>query len=212
MVGLMADDHRFQAAIAEIDAANADDPNTLVVQGQERPKELAHAERMTHWVTHLDPKASPEQLMAARAHHLRRWTILRSEYPEGRAGYLRWRTDLSKQHAADAAVIMRDLGFSEASVSRVETLIRKQGIKTDPAVQTHEDALCLVFLETQFDDVAGRLGREKTVDVVAKTLKKMSPAGLAAAGELPLSDDMASVLNDAVALAQRWADETAGEG
>ena len=38
------DRDRFDRAIATIDAANADDPNTIVVRGDARPKELAHAE------------------------------------------------------------------------------------------------------------------------------------------------------------------------
>ncbi len=72
-------------------------------------------------------------------------------------------------------------------------IIRKEGLSTDPAVtdpgvQTHEDALCLVFLATQLDDVAGRLGEDETVAVLAKTLPKLSAAGLAAAKNLPLDD------------------------
>ncbi|MBA3302861.1 MAG: DUF4202 family protein, partial [Acidimicrobiia bacterium] len=92
---------RFDAAIRAIDAANADDPETIVVDGVVRPKELAHAEMMTAWVRRLDAEASDAQLLAARAHHLRRWTIARSSYPEGRSGYLRWRTHLKKQHATE---------------------------------------------------------------------------------------------------------------
>ena len=64
---------RFARAVAAIDDANADDPNTITVDGVERPKELAHAEMMTDWVRRLDPDASNAQLLAARAHHLRRW-------------------------------------------------------------------------------------------------------------------------------------------
>src|SRR5256885_11503694 len=45
----------------------------------------------------------------------------------------------------------------------------KDGLATDPAVQTHEDALCLVFLETQLLDLADQLGDAKTIDVIRKT-------------------------------------------
>jgi len=34
---------RLARAIAAIDAANADDPETIVVNGETRPKEQAHA-------------------------------------------------------------------------------------------------------------------------------------------------------------------------
>jgi hypothetical protein len=175
---------RLAAALAAIDAANADDPHTIVVDGVERPKEQAHAEMMTAWVHRLDPAATEAQLIAARAHHLRRWAMPRSDFPEGRAGYLRWRTAQKKQHADEVTAILLRVGYDEATVEHVQRIVRKQGLGDDPAVQVHEDALCLVFLETQFDELAGRLGDDKTIDVLRKTAAKMSPAGLAAAQSL----------------------------
>ena len=185
---------RLAAALAAIDAANADDPNTIVVDGVERPKEQAHAEMMTAWVRRLDPDASDEQLIAARAHHLRRWALPRSDFPEGRAGYLRWRTVQKKQHADEVAAILRRVGYDEGSVERVQQIIRKQGLGHDAAVQAHEDALCLVFLETQFAELAERLGDDKTIDVLRKTAAKMSPEGLAAAQGLPYPPEAAALL------------------
>ncbi|HEY4376173.1 MAG TPA: DUF4202 family protein, partial [Acidimicrobiales bacterium] len=87
--------------MAAIDQANADDPSTIVVDGVKRPKEQAHAELMSAWVQRLDPTADDAQLLAARAHHLRRWTSPRTDFPDGRAGYLKWRTALRKRHAHD---------------------------------------------------------------------------------------------------------------
>jgi hypothetical protein len=185
---------RLATALAAIDAANAGDPTTIVVHGVERPKELAHAEMMTAWVRRLDPDCSDEQLLAARAHHLRRWSVPRASYPEGRSGYLRWRTALKAQHAAEVGEILREAGYDDAVAERVGRIVRKQGLGHDPAVQTHEDALCLVFLETQFDELAERLGDDKTIEVLRKTAAKMSPAGLAAAGTLELSPAAADLL------------------
>jgi hypothetical protein len=190
---------RLAAALAAIDAANADDPETLVVGGQRRPKELAHSELMVAWVSRLDPDADELQLLAARAAHHRRWMSPRSSYPEGRAGYLRWRTALRKQHAADVAEILTAAGYDDASVRRVSAIVGKVGLGTDPAVQVHEDALCLVFLRTQFDDLAERLGDDKTIEVLRKTAAKMSPAGLAAAQALPFSPAGAALLTRALA-------------
>jgi hypothetical protein len=189
---------RFGRAIAAIDAANADDPNVLVIDGVSRPKEQAHAELMTEWVRRLDPDADEAQLLAARAHHLRRWTLPRDDYPLGRAGYLRWRTALKAQHADEVGAILHDSGYGDEVVERVQHIVRKESLRTDPAVQTHEDALCLTFLQTQFADLAGRLGDDKTVDVVAKTLAKMSDQGRAAALELPLRPDERSLVERAL--------------
>jgi hypothetical protein len=188
---------RFDAAIAAIDAANADDPNTIVVHGQTRPKELAHAEMMTAWVQRLDPGADAAQRLAARAHHLRRWTLPRDAYPDGRRGYLQWRTALKRQHAEDVASILHETGYDPETIERVQHIIRKENLVNDPQVQTHEDALCLVFLETQFAELADRLGDDKTVEVVRKTLAKMSGRGIGFAVELPLSAEQFALIERA---------------
>jgi hypothetical protein len=179
---------RFDKAIVAIDAANADDPETIVVRGEQRPKEQAHAELMTERVRELDPDADEAQLLAARAHHLRRWSIPRSSFPDGRAGYLRWRTTLNRQHASDVGSILASAGYDDATVERVQRIIRKEGLKTDPAVQTHEDALCLVFLETQLAELVERLGDDKSVDVIAKSLRKMSDRAVEVALGLPMDE------------------------
>ncbi len=194
----MAAGGRFEQAIAAIDAVNADDPNTIEVGGEVRPKELAHAELMTSWVRRLDPDADEAQLLAARAHHLRRWSLPRSSHPDGRAGYLRWRTALRKQHAVELAALLTGVGYDDATVGRAQAIVGKVGLGTDPAVQVHEDALCLVFLETQLARTAEQLGDDKVVDVVRKTAAKMSPAGLAAAATLALGPRERSLLERAL--------------
>ena len=178
---------RFDAAIAAIDAANADDPHTIVVGGAVRPKEQAHAEMMTTWVRRLDPDADDAQLLAARAHHLRRWTSPRTDYPAGRAGYLRWRTALKARHAEEVGALLEASGYDSATIERVQAIVRKDHLRSDPATQTHEDALCLTFLETQLGGVEEQLGDDRTVEVVRKTWAKMSPKGREAALALDLA-------------------------
>ena len=195
---------RFDAAIASIDAANGEDPNTLVVGPWSGPKELVHARIMMDWLVVLDPDADELQHLAARGHHLRRWTSPREAYPPGRAGYLRWRTAARKRHADEMAALLQEEGYAADEVERVASIVRKDGLvpsrgADDPAVQVHEDALCLVFLQTQLLGVADQLGDAETVEVLVKTMRKMSPSGLAAAGELDLDDRGRTLLSDAVA-------------
>lgn len=192
-------DERFDRAIAAIDAANTDDPFTIRVRGVERPKEQAHAELMTEWVLRLDPDAGEEQLLAARAHHLRRWAVPRTTYPEGRRGYLRWRRDLQRQHADEVAEILGRQGYDDdTTIARVQSIIRKEHLATDPVVQTHEDALCLVFFETQAEDLAGQLGEEHTIEVLEKTANKMSQRGIDAALQLDLPSGVRALLERVV--------------
>jgi hypothetical protein len=191
------DDDRFARAVAAIDAANADDPHRITVAGEVRPKELAHAELATEWVRRLRPEAGEELLLAARAHHLRRWAIPRDSYPEGRNGYLRWRRELQKAHAADVGRILEAEGYDATAVARVQEIIQKRRLTSDPEVQTFEDALCLVFLETQLTDFAERYA-DKAADVLEKTIEKMSDGGKAWALELDVSPAEQALLTEVV--------------
>ena len=179
---------RFERAIDAIDAANAADPHQITVRGRTGPKEILHAELVTEWVRDLAPDAGEELLLAARGHHLRRWTVPRASAPAGGSGYLRWRKNLHEQHATELGPILTDAGYDQTTIARVQTIVRKQGLGRDPEVQTLEDALCLVFLETQLAEIATRLGPDKLVSVIQKTAKKMSPAGLEAIARVPLDD------------------------
>jgi len=189
----------LEQAIAAIDAANADDPNTIVVRGEERPKELAHAEMVTAWVKKLVRPPSEALLLAARAHHLRRWSLPRNTYPEGRSGYLRWRKKLHQQHATDVAEILADVGYDDATITRVQEIVRKQGLGKDPEVQALEDALCLVFIETQLHELAARTEPDKMVEIIRKTARKMSEPALELAIGLRLPDEDRVLISRALA-------------
>ena len=188
------DPDRFTRAIEAIDAANAGDPNVIVIDGDPYPKELAHARLATAWVRAFDPDATEAQLLAARAHHLRRWTSPRDDYPRDRAGYLRWRAALKKRHASAVGEILQDAGYDDDLIERVGELVRKEGLARDPQVQTHEDALCLVFVQTQLQDLTEQLGDERIVPVVQKTMKKMSQRAIDAVGMLELSPTATDVI------------------
>ena len=175
-------------AFAAIDAENAGDPNG---------KELDHAERAVGWIRRLRPDAPPELLLAARGHHVRRWEIPRSEEPAGRAGYLRWKRRLQQHHAEVLGRVLDGSGFD---VERVQALVRKERLKSDPDVQSLEDALALVFLETQLAELGEKLDDDHMVDVLAKTLRKMTPDGRAAAGSLAYDDHGRTLVARAVAL------------
>lgn len=181
-------DALFEKAISAIDAANAVDPTLVPTPDGPRPKELVHAELMTAWVRRLRPDASEALLLAARAQHIRRWEWPRSSFPEGRTGYLRWRTQLYRFHADTAAALLREAGYGEDVAGRVGALIRKELLGRDPDAQAIEDALCLVFLELQLGDVAGKMDREKLITVLRKTWTKMSPDARGLALELALPE------------------------
>ena len=116
---------------------------------------------MTRWVRALRPDANEPLLLAARAHHIRRWERPRDSFPAGREGYLRWRAMLQRFHADALGEIMADVGYAAAEVKRAQDLVRKRGLGRDPDAQAMEDALCLVFIETQLADFAGHPRRRR---------------------------------------------------
>jgi hypothetical protein len=190
---------RYQAAVTAIDEANTGDPTVVLVRGERLPLALAHGRLASGWVGRLLHPAPENALLAARAHHLRRWEVPRTSYPEGRPGYLRWRRDQKARHAADVAVILTSVGYLEPEVERVQALIRREHLTTDPEAQAVEDAACLVFLETQLTDVSARLDRNHLADVIRKAAAKMSRTGLALVAEVPMTDTERAVLVDALA-------------
>ncbi|MDH3654188.1 MAG: DUF4202 domain-containing protein [Myxococcales bacterium] len=175
---------RLDDALSGFDAANARDPNTETVNGQLVPKELIYGQRMSARLAAFAPDAPETVQLAARAQHIRRWEVPRDSYPEGRAGYLKWRTDLYKRHGEIAGAIMKDVGYDADAIERVKTLLRKRGLKTDPDVQLLEDVICLVFLEHYFHDFAQKHEEEKLIPIVQKTWKKMTAEAHRAALQL----------------------------
>jgi len=182
------------AALAAVDEANKLDPNHI--NGQ--PRALEQGRLATAWLGRLAADPSPELQLAARAHHLERWVLERSSYPEGRAGYLRWRRE-NKAHQAARAREIASTHAPSLSGGRLEQLLLRRNLSGDTETQLLEDIACLVFVETQFDDLAARLERDHLVTIVQRTLTKMSPEAIAAASSVDLSANASSVLDDAVA-------------
>ena len=187
---------RFENAVAEIDRANADDPHQIEIRGVRRPKELGHADLATDWVARLDEQPSEALQIAARAHHLRRWSLPRSEYPKGRSGYLVWRQALKQRHADQTAEILEACGYEASEIQGVSQIILRKNLSQNADAQLLEDALCLVFFEPQLVELAGRLDPEKMRDVGIKTLRKMSPRARELALELPLDSEYISLLGE----------------
>ena len=193
----MAEDQLIEA-IARFDAVNAEDPNQETIDGVQRPKELVYAERMSAWLDKLAPDASEVVRLAVRAQHIRRWTVEREGYPMDRAGYRKWRTDLGKFHAEMAGSILREVGYGDETVARVQALLRKERLKADPEVQLLEDVACLVFLDHYFAEFARKHDAEKLVGIVRKTWRKMSPRGHEAARGLRFPPDLGVIVTRAL--------------
>ncbi|MDA5557030.1 DUF4202 domain-containing protein [Shimia sp. MMG029] len=185
---------RLQTALDAIDQANAKDPR--LDEGQ--PEALLYGQRMSQEANRLFPNASDGLQIAARGQHIERWVLKRADFPEGRAGYLKWRRELGVHHADRVSQIMADADYSDEDIAEVGAMLRKEGIKRNDQVQALEDIICFTFLKWYFAPFAAKHPQEKVRDIVEKTARKMSeearlrvltefdlPADLAAAFEAP---------------------------
>lgn len=191
---------KYDLAIELIDQINATDPNTEDDDGLSYPKELLYSERMTDCLIEFDPTASELLHLAARAQHIARWTIPRSSYPDGRKGYHQWRNELKTFHAKKTAEVLSAVGYTPEEIDRVESLIQKKKMKIDPESQTIEDVICLVFLEYYFDDFAKKHEEPKVIDILKKTLNKMSEKGKTAAMKIEFSKECGALVQKAIAI------------
>jgi hypothetical protein len=189
---------RLHAAIAAFDAANSEDPHLQDVHGRALPHELVQAERLSQWIERLEPDPSEALLLAGRCQHLMRWRIPRSEFPPGRVGYLRWRTQLARFHADEAEKILRQVGYDDETITSVRRILLKQGLRSHHDTQTMEDALCLSFLEHELAEFAAKHEQAKVVDILRKTWGKMSPRAQEAALSLQLSAEVKQLISTAL--------------
>jgi tRNAThr (cytosine32-N3)-methyltransferase len=189
----------YARAREAIDAAHAADPNRA---SDGRAAELVYAERMENWVNRLVPEAPPVLRLAARCQHLERWSVSRTSYPEGKAGYLAWRKSLYFRQAGHARTLLLAAGVPDGEAADAANWVAKSGLKTNAGTQALEDAACLVFLENEIGAFASEHAaypREKFVDIVRKTWRKMSPEAHKLALGLPLPPAIADLVRDAVA-------------
>jgi phosphate-selective porin len=179
---------KMDSAFALFDAYNRRDPHVLDREGERVAAEYFYALQLYRWVLRLQPDAGEALLLASRCQHIGRWEVPRSTYPQGKAGYFAWRTGLSKFHAEKAGRLLEEAGYGPEMRGEVASLLLKEGLRTNPDMQVMENALCLVFLEFQYEDFLLLHPDEKIIRILKKTWAKMSPPGREAALKLSFSE------------------------
>lgn len=190
-------------AIELIDAANREDPNQETADGKAFPKELLYSQRMSDMLQRYTPDADEAMQLAVRAQHIERWKSPRDAYPEGRKGYLRWRSDLYKFHAETAAGLLAQASCSEDVIERVRQAVSKRNIRSNPDTQLLEDVIGLVFIEHYMEGFASRhpdYDEAKWLDIIRKTWKKMSPRAqeFALSGSIRLPEPLIPLIQKAI--------------
>lgn len=189
---------RFSNALAAFDSYHEQDPNTETENGKVFPKELLYARRMTERLSSFAPDADESVKLAARSQHIGRWEIPRKKYPMDRKGYLQWRNEEKILHSRIAEKILSDCGYNPDTIGKVKMLLLKKELFTNADTQLLEDVVCLVFIEHYLLDFAAKHEDEKVVDILRKTLKKMSIKGKQAVSDLRIPDKIQPLIQKAV--------------
>lgn len=187
-----------------MDRISDEDPVQVEHDGRSMGAALRYAMRMSACLATLVPDASDALVLAVRAQHLGRFRLPRSSYPEGRVGYLSWRTEQARRHAALATEIIVGAGLPSELADRVASIVQKKKRSSDPESQALEDCACLVFLEHELDDFAWPEGGahrsdEELIPIVQKTWNKMSEAAHQRALGLSLSERGTALVQRALA-------------
>lgn len=187
-----------EKAFELFDAYNKQDPHTITWKEAVYPAEYFYALQLYNWVKKLEPDASEILLLASRSQHIGRWKSPREDYPAGKAGYYKWRINLARFHAETAGALMLQAGYDENDIEAVQSIIRKERLHSNPEVQVMEDALCLVFLQFQYEDFITKHGEDKVITILRKTWKKMSQGGREAALTLSFNEKGKELLEKAL--------------
>jgi hypothetical protein len=115
-----------------------------------------------------------------------------------RKGYLQWRNEEKIRHAQMAEKILSECEYDSETIEKVKVLLLKKELYTNPSTQMLEDVVCLVFVEYYLEEFASRHDDEKVVDILRKTLKKMSEDGKLALGGIRISDKVRSLTERAL--------------
>lgn len=184
-------------AFASFDSYNNQDPNLETVGEMRLSKETLYGLRMSIWLNKYAPEASCAVKLAARSQHIGRWESKREDFPMDRVGYLKWRSQLAIHHANTAGGILESLGYENELIEKVKFLLQKKQLKQNEETQLLEDVIFLVFVEHYLEAFAAKHTDEKVVDIIAKTLKKVSHKAIETSSTISVSDRMARLIDEA---------------
>ncbi len=193
---------KLNNTLSAIDEINSQDPNTIMLNGISKAKELVYGQQMTDCLKQYWPEANELLQIAVRAQHIKRWQLKRTEFAEGKAGYYQWRIAQGKFHAELTASTMLQNGYENEQAEQCASIIRKENLKTNSDSQTLEDVACLVFLMHYFNDFAAKYTEQdneaKIVRIVQLTWKKMSDEAHDIALTLTLPEHLAVIVTKAL--------------
>lgn len=195
----MLSTEQLEKAYAAFDSYNSFDPNKEKFKGVFYSKEFLYAARMTEKLKEYAPDSDEYVQLAVRCQHIGRWEIPRSSYPMNRVGYLQWRSQLALHHAQIAEKILTECGYAADTIEKVKFLLQKKQLHQNPDTQLLEDVICLVFVQYYLGPFAEMHEDQKVIDILKKTLKKISSRAIEEVVKIPVSGKVKTLIQKAAA-------------
>ncbi len=185
----MITEEQYRTATEKIDAAHSSDEMMELEDGNLFPVELLYSKRMLSVLELVSPDSSFEIKIAAQCQHLKRWSVSRSLYPYDRRGYHQWRQVVMDFQLQETKKILLAANIGESDIHHILFILKEHGNKLNPESQVIMDTACLVFVKWYMEPFAGKHQNEKVIDILRKTMRKMSSKGvnLISKLELPVS-------------------------
>ena len=92
---------------------------------------------------------------------------------------------------------MEKAGYSAEEIAATQAMVRKDDLRANADAQTVEDVASLVFLKHYGLDFASGRTPEQLIDILVKTMRKMSPQAIAFAGKIGMPDAVAGLAAEA---------------
>jgi hypothetical protein len=193
----MITDELYKKATAEIEKIHASDVTMEMENEKSYPAEVLYCKRILNILDLVDTQGSYAMKLAVQCQHLQRWGVPRSEFTYDRRGYHQWRRKVMEHQLQLTQTVLSRAGVDEADIHWIMKTIEKQGDKSNPEAQIITDTACLVFLKWYMEPFAVKHEHEKVIDIIKKTLRKMSEAGVKLVSKLDLPESSLKVLEQA---------------
>jgi hypothetical protein len=190
----MISEELYKKASKEIDEVHSEDLVADMENGESVPAELLYSKRMLKMLDTVEAGSSNELKLAAQCQHLKRWGVPRNDYTYNRTGYLQWRRAVMEFQLQETKAILLKVGLDNADILNITDILRNQGNKSHSNAQIMEDTACLVFLKWYLEPFLSKHESGKVIDILRKTMRKMSDKGISLVSTLNLPSTVSEIL------------------
>ena len=191
----MITEEQYIKASRAIERIHETDPNLLTENAASIAAEKLYSRRMLS-VLDLVQTNSPYSLkIAAQCQHLKRWGVPRSEYPYDRRGYHLWRRAVMEYQVELTRQVLNESEIEESEIVVILDALKDQGNKSNINATIIMDTACLVFLKWHLVPFSAKHESVKVIDILRKTMKKMSEKGLQKLNAMEFDEQVKELLN-----------------